>query len=320
MKLLFCGLGQIAKRHITIIQRHFPHYEIFALRLQNKTSGSIAGVKELYNWAEVNSHAFAAAFITSPTYLHIPQALECACRGIPIFIEKPLGNSLEKLDDLLVEIRIRRISSYVAYNFRFHPLVLKLKEKLAGKKILHARIVFGGYMPNWRTKKDYRQSATVFRTQGGGVILDCSHEIDMAAFLFGSLRRIDGRAGRVSGLTEDAEDFADILLTHERTPATLHLNFFSRVTERTLTVETEENTYHLDLKQGVLRTGNDGALEDEEFTGDRDVMYAAQLKYFFENIGNPRMMNDLFEAAPLFEKMLAFRNAAWQPKRSLDKK
>ena len=36
-------------------------------------------------------------------------------------------------------------------------------------------------------------------------------------------------------------------------------------------------------------------------------MYLDQLKYFFDNINNPRMMNNLFEAAELFRKIIKFR-------------
>ncbi len=311
-KIIFVGLGQIARRHITILQQHFP-CEIFALRTLGKTPCDIPGVHELHHWDEVSQHAFEAAFITSATFLHIPQAIECACRGIPLFIEKPLGSSLERLDNLLLEVETRRLSTFVAYPLRFHPLVLKLKRLLEGKRILHARMIFGGYMPNWRTKRNYRRSYTVFHEQGGGVILECSHELDLAAFLFGPLQHIAGRAGRVSGLTEDAEDYTDILLTHERIAATVHLNFFSRVTERVVTVETDEKTYRLDLKQGVLQWGSEGVLEEDRYIGDRDTMYVEQLKYFFANLGQSRMMNDVFEAAPLFEKVLAFRDHCYEP-------
>ena len=310
-KILFVGLGQIARRHIAILQTLFP-CEIYALRTLNKTPCDIPGVQEFYSWGEIEQRTFDAAFITSATFLHIPQAIECACRGIALFIEKPLGSSLERLDNLLLEVETRRLSTFVAYPLRFHPLVLKLKGLLEGKQILHALMIFGGYMPNWRTKKNYRHSYTVFHEQGGGVILECSHELDLAAFLFGPLQHIAGRAGRVSGLTEDAEDYTDILLTHERTAASVHLNFFSRVTERTLTVETNEKTYRLDLKQGVLQWGSEGKLEEELFVGDRDTMYVEQLKYFFENLGQARMMNDVFEAAPLFEKVLAFRGHCYK--------
>ena len=310
MKLLFCGLGQIARRHIDIIQQNYTH-EIFALRRPGSTPSGLAGVRELHSWVEADKISFDAAFITSPTHAHIAQAVECARRGLPLFIEKPLGSSTAGLAELIRLVQEKNIPSFVGYCFRFHPLVQEFKKKLEGLTVLHSRIVFSSYMPDWRTKKNYQNSYIVHRSQGGGVILDCSHEIDLAEYLFGPVQSITGRAGRMSALTVDAEDYADMLIKHTHSKTLLHLDFFTRATERSVSVSAADLFLKLDLKKNQIAIGREGDLKETSYEVDRDLMYHEQLQYFFEHIAAGRpMMNSVSEAARLLRQILSFRDGA----------
>jgi len=307
MKILFCGLGQIARRHIEIIQKNYTH-EIFALRRPSSVPSGLAGVRELSSWAEADKLSFDAAFITSPTHAHISQATECARRGIPLFIEKPLGASTAGLADLVSLVQKKKLLTYVAYCFRFHPLVQEFKKKLEGLMVLHASVVFSSYMPDWRTKKNYQTSYIVRKAQGGGVILDCSHEIDLAEYLFGAVKTIDGVWGRASTLTIDAEDYADMILKHPQTVTALHLNFFSRVTQRYVEASTAELFLKLDLKKNKIFIGREGDLQETSYEVVPDLMYREQLRYFFDHLASGKhMMNSVPEASRLLEQILAFR-------------
>lgn len=307
MKLLFCGLGQIARRHIEIIQQNYTH-EIFALRRSASQPAGLAGVRELRSWDEADKLSFGAAFITSPTHAHISQAAECARRGIPLFVEKPLGSSTTGLAELVNLVQTKKLLTYVGYCFRFHPLVQEFKKKLEDLTVLHASVVFSSYMPDWRTKKNYQTSYIVRKAQGGGVILDCSHEIDLAEYLFGAVKTIDGVWGRASTLTIDAEDYADMILKHPQTVTALHLDFFSRVTQRYVEARTAELFLKLDLKKNKIFIGREGALQETPYEVDRDLMYREQLRYFFDHLASGKpMMNNIPDAARLLEQILAFR-------------
>ena len=54
-----------------------------------------------------------------------------------------------------------------------------------------------------------------------------SHELDMAEYLFGPVTGIQGTLSRVSGLTVDSDDCADLLVSHEWGTTNIHLNSFS---------------------------------------------------------------------------------------------
>ena len=209
LKILICGLGSIGKKHARLIRAHFPH-ELFALRTYQGHEKNDLGIPELQSWEEVDRYSFDAAFITNPTFLHLSTALECAKRKMNLFIEKPIDCKREGLEILLKQVAKNRLSSYVAYVMRFHSKLQSLKNKLVGQKILHSRMVCASYMPHWRSRQKDHPSYSSYSAQGGGVVLDLSHEIDSTAYLFGEIKKIEGHFSKMSNLTVDSEDTADL--------------------------------------------------------------------------------------------------------------
>ena len=94
--------------------------------------------------------------------------------------------------------------------------------------------------------------------------------------------------------------------------ASLHMNFFSVHPQRTVELDVPGRYFRLDLVASeVVTRGLDAAsLTRETFAPERDAMYEAQLRYFFDNLGNPGLMNNLEEASALFEEVLRLRALA----------
>jgi predicted dehydrogenase len=306
LKVLLIGLGSIGQRHTGLLQKNFSH-QLFALRSGRGSALDIPGVTMLHSWAEVDAVAPEAAFIMNPTALHVAAALECAVRGMHLFIEKPIDCSDQGLDRLIDIVQRRRLTAYVAYPLRFHPVILKLKELCAGRNILHARAVCASYLPDWRPGRDAHTVYSARRADGGGALLDLSHELDYAGYLFGELRSLDGRAGRVSSVTVDAEDYADLLCVYERAAVSIHLNMFSRQTRRSIDIDLDNGGISADLVAGGIRVCIDGKTESLEIPFDRDAMMQAQLEHFFRALDGGALTNDLVTAAALFRKLIAFR-------------
>jgi predicted dehydrogenase len=153
LRVLLVGLGSIGRRHARLVQRHLRH-EIVALRSGTGPEGNDLGIPELHSWREVDEGAFDVALITNPTYLHIDTATHCADLGLPFLLEKPIDCRVAGLEDLLATVRERRLSTYVAYPLRFHPVVRALKARLEECTVLHAGMVCASYLPDWRPGRD----------------------------------------------------------------------------------------------------------------------------------------------------------------------
>jgi len=224
-----------------------------------------------------------------------------------LFVEKPIDASTERLDDLLDRIEKKNLATYVGYVLRFHPVVQALRELLLNEDLLHARVTCTSYLPDWREGENHREVYSARREMGGGAILDLSHEFDLVDFLFGPVESISGRFGRLSRVTVDAEDYVDAEVRCRKARVNLHLNLFSRRRERRISVDTPNATYEGDLLSGRLRCESKDENWEKTLDSAMDDPYRRQLDFFLTNLSNPRMMNNLKEASPLFRKLIAFR-------------
>src|SRR5262249_50073259 len=143
------------------------------------------------------------AFITAPTRLHIPLALQAAEHGCHLFVEKPLADCLEGVERFLETVKERNLVTLVGCNLRFHPGLIQVKRLLeegAIGRVIAARVEVGQYLPDWHPQEDYRQGYSARRELGGGVILDAIHEIDYVRWLLGEIVAVACFGGKLSRL------------------------------------------------------------------------------------------------------------------------
>lgn len=308
MKIVFFGLGSIGQRHSKILLKNYK-YDLFAFRSGVDSQKNNLDIKELHSWKEVERLKPDVAFITNPTYLHIETAIECAEIGCKLFIEKPIDRDLNGLDKLLKIVRNKNLVTYVAYNLRFHPVILALKRYMRDRKPLHVRVVCTSYLPSWRSAEDYLRSYSANTRMGGGVILDLSHELDYVSYLLDGVKRISGNFGRVGKMTVDAEDYADMLLETDFCPVSIHVDFLSHLRQRYIQMDFDDLTVVADLINAEIKEyKNESLHENKRLDYDEGQEYTNQIKYFFDNIENPKMMNNLIEAQDLFRKIINFKN------------
>jgi len=307
MKILLFGLGSIGKRHVRLLMQYYQH-ELFAYRSGVGDSVNDLGIAEINDWSAVEKLKPDIAFITNPTKFHLSTALECAQRGYKLFIEKPIGHSTDGLDQLLKIVQDKKLVTYVAYNLRFHPLILKLKEMIANDHLLHMRVECSSYLPDWRPGRRVEAIYSARQDNGGGVILDLSHELDYISFLLGGMKELSGNFAKSSNVTVDAEDYADILIKTDKTAVNLHLNYFSRIKKRQIQADFQGKTVNVDLiNNSLTEYGAEDKPTQSNVPLEPDYTYTEQLQYFFANINNPKMMNNLPEAAGLFRQILKFK-------------
>ena len=307
MKIVFFGLGSIGRRHAKLILENFSH-EIFAFRSNKLSRPNDMGIPEIHSWEKLKNLSPDVAFITNPTYLHIKTAIKCAKLGINLFIEKPIDCKIDKLNELRKIVEKKKLSTYIAYVLRFHPIIEQIKKKLINKKLIHARILTSSFLPAWRPNKHYSEVYSANKRKGGGVILDLSHEIDYCQYLFGDILKMQGIFGKISNLNIKSEDYADIILRCKKGIINLHLNFFSRNTERKIVIDFKDSNYiKADLEKSILIIGKDGKEKKYKYKVDLNDVFLIQLKYFFKNLKNRKMMNNLMDADRLFRKIITFK-------------
>lgn len=308
-KILFFGLGSIGKRHLRLLKKKYD-YEIYAYR--TKKTDSYPDIKCFYDIEEALKIKPDIVFISNPTHLHLKTASICLREGIRnIFIEKPLSNTIESIESFFKEFKNHQFLMYVGYNMRFNPVLKRLKQIVEINKdnIYYAHTFCGSYLPNWRPGKDYRNLYSAKDNEGGGVILDLSHEFDYNQWLFGEIKTINGRYGKISNLEIDSEDFCDITVKFKSDMiASIHLDYFSHYPKRKIHVLTSDEEIIADLIKNELIIKNNNKSKKEFFNFERDYTYKQQLNYFLEGIRNQsKFKSNLEEIKDLTIKLITFK-------------
>jgi predicted dehydrogenase len=191
-----------------------------------------------------------------------------------VLVEKPLFHCFQetKPNEFL--------QTYVAYNLRFHPVIQRLKALLTEEKIISVLAYVGQYLPGWRPQRDYRQSYSAKKEQGGGVLRDLSHELDYLLWLLEGWERLAAQGGHFSPLEINSEDVIAFIMETPRCPVVnVQLNYLDRMTRRFIVVNTAEHTIEADLVRGTLTIDN----SMEKFNIEKDMTYRRMHKSILED-------------------------------------
>ena len=121
----------------------------------------------------------------------------------------------------------------------------------------------GQYLPSWRPNTKYQDSYSAKKNEGGGVLLDLSHEIDYVQWLFGKIKEIKSYQVKISDLEIDSDDLTMLIgKTNQDIFVNISIDYISKMTHRKLMVETLNNSYELDFISNKLIKKN--KLDEEE--------------------------------------------------------
>jgi predicted dehydrogenase len=259
VRALVIGGGSIGTRHLHNLKAlGVTHLALFEPEAQRRNAlceeiglAGFDGLDRALDWQP------DCVMIASPTRHHVEQALEVAGRGYHLFIEKPLSHTEENLHELATQIEQKGLISLVGCNMRFHPGPARVRELLRRGvlgRLLFARLHTGSYLPGWRPGQDYRQSYSAHAAMGGGCLLDCIHEIDLAQWYCGSVEEVFCLAGHLSSLEVDVEDVAALICKHAGgVLSEVHLDYVQQTYERGCHIVGEQGSIFWDFNQGTVR-------------------------------------------------------------------
>lgn len=254
MKVLVIGFGSIGKRHYEVLSKLSEIQSIDLVTKQNIENKICYKKLEVVN----NINQYDYFLIASETNKHFEQLkyLEENVKNKIIFCEKPIFQSKQKLE-------IKNNKVFVGYVLRFHPLLEKLNELIKNEKIILVNAKCGQYLPSWRPNTDYKNCYSAKKDEGGGVLLDLSHEIDYVQWLSGQINEIKSYQVKISDLEINSDDLTMLMgKTHKDILVNISIDYISKNTHRRLFVETFEHTYELDFILNKLIKKNKTGLEE----------------------------------------------------------
>ncbi len=302
MKVVFVGLGSIARKHISVLKKTGP-IEIFALR-SSRDSQNYDEVTNIYDYGEVQTVNPDFFLISNPTSKHATVIFELLKYKKPFFIEKPLFHQRGVFEKKIVQkIREERIITYTACNLRFLDSLNIIKQQLKEECINEINVYCGSFLPSWRSGADYRKSYSANKKMGGGVHLDLIHELDYLYWIFGAPRKAHSILKSKSSLEIDAVDYANFLWEYEGFCANIILNYYRKDAKREMEIVTSDHTFTVNLLSNKIYKNSVEIYSSDQKIADT---YLLQMEFFRNEVlsGNRKDFNNIEEADKILDLCL----------------
>lgn len=321
MKILVVGCGSIGKRHIRNLKA-LSVRDIIAHDVQPERCHEVEreyGIKAYNDLKDALAQKPDAVLICTPTSLHIPPALSAAQNGCHLFIEKPLSHTLDGVDELLETVAQKNLITMVGCNMRFHPGPKKVKEIINSGligRLFSARIQTASYLPDWRPLQNYKESYSAREDLGGGCVLDCIHEIDLARWYLGDVKSVYSITKNMGVIDIETEEISEIVCEFRSgVIGSIHLDYISRTYERNNHIIGEKGAIFWDYRKGTVEV----YLADEDkwevyhqpLNYDTNQMFVDGLSYFISCMeNNQNTFNDIEEATKALKFALAIKESS----------
>ncbi len=178
------GAGRIGKVHCTSITNFIPNAKVLAIadpmmNVETETWAKNMGIQKISkDYKEIiNDKEIDAVLVCSSTDTHSQISIEAAQAGKHIFCEKPVDFDLNKIKNVIEEVKKAGVKFQVGFNRRFDNNFKAVKDAVADGKIGEPHIIK-------ITSRDPEAPPISYVKVSGGIFVDMTiHDFDMARYL-----------------------------------------------------------------------------------------------------------------------------------------
>ncbi len=263
MSYLVIGAGSIGQRHLANLKglgaevRLLPWREVDLVDLRRAMADATGAV------------------IATATDIRLDLIEMAADVDLPLYIEKPLAfrpSDVAAIYDMTGGIAAR---SVLGYMMRYHPAVRTVHADLP--ELYGFAMQIGHDVRQWRQNWSFAESYAA-RAEGGGVLLDLCHELDLACSLVPGLKVTT--VDCVGHVDFPGVDFATRISLGGAANGSVAMDYLSPVFERHATLEGREERIDLNLLTADVRrrTATEDATQPHVF--ERNDMFLALMADF----------------------------------------
>lgn len=301
MRVLVIGSGSIGRRH-------------------HGNLGALGAEAELLSWREAGLAGAEAAMdraqavvVATATDIRLPLVEAAAARGLPVYIEKPLAFAPEEVEAIARAAAPVADRSMLGYMMRYHPAL----RALAGtdlRDVFQFALTIGHDVTQWRADWRFSQSYAA-RAEGGGVLLDLCHELDMALCLFPGLEVVSVES--LGHAAFPGVDFASrISLRHQGLVGDVSMDYLTPGLHRRAHLRGAERMHDFDFAAQVYRVTDADGPRLLDLPLERNAMFMEAMRDFLALVsgggtsGNPLMpvLSSCMESARLVARAWAARS------------
>lgn len=130
----------------------------------------------------------AGAIVATPNALHVPVALDCLARGVPVLVEKPVADTVEDARRLVEAQAASGVPVLVGHHRRHNPIAQRARAIVQSGRL--GRLVAVHAQATFLKPDDYFDVAWRRAPGGGPVLINLIHDIDLLRFLVGEVEQV----------------------------------------------------------------------------------------------------------------------------------
>jgi myo-inositol 2-dehydrogenase / D-chiro-inositol 1-dehydrogenase len=152
-------------------------------------AGKFAGMRGYEDVEEMlDGERLDAVYLCVPPFAHGEIELQLIKRGIPFFVEKPVGTSMKAPEIILSALKEKPVITSVGYHFRYRETAARLKAELEGAVLGMITGQWMGSMPPVPWWRNLAQS-------GGQLVEQTTHIIDFLRYTAGEVEEVSAVFG-----------------------------------------------------------------------------------------------------------------------------
>ena len=235
LNILIAGCGSIGKRHAQVL---------WELGLRNLTACDpspqqrqsmqdlLPGIAVTEDYAAaLQTGAFDAVFILTPTAMHLSMATQALNAGCHVFIEKPLANTQKGVEELKALAAEKGLLVMVGFCFRYHEVLRRAKvllEQGTIGRLVNIRAFMGE--PFAEIQPNYKN---MYYSKYSGAF-ELVHDLDLAIWYAGQeITEVKAVYGSFSDMGMESPDSIEMLVRfRDRLAANVHLDFYQHPRRR----------------------------------------------------------------------------------------
>ncbi|GLQ34687.1 hypothetical protein GCM10007939_09700 [Amylibacter marinus] len=288
MSIAVIGSGAIGQRHAHNLDVLGEQVQLISMR-----AAGLSGVEAVFG------EGVEAAIICTETQMRIPVIELAARHDIPVYIEKPVAfrsSDLMEIEALLGDLGRR---SFVGYMMRYHPAVQYLA---AQDHALVYRFCFeiGHDVTQWRQNWRFEDSYAA-KPEGGGVLLDLCHEIDMAQVVLGPLT-VQGVSAVGHGAYPGVDFSSQLSLTSDTAQGVVAMDYINPISTRRMVLFGQDQNITFDFANDRYTIQRDNGAQQLDLSIDRQQMFQNAMADFITLVRSGQAQNPI---APVFAKEMA---------------
>src|SRR4030067_3422287 len=138
VRLGLIGLGLMGTPHARILNKVVECDLVAASDVDEKQKAVTEelGIKFYRRYEEmIEKESVQGGILALPNHLHAPIGISCAQKGLHLFVEKPIAQSVSEADRLIEAARENKVRILVGHQRRFSSLVEKAREIVTGGEL-----------------------------------------------------------------------------------------------------------------------------------------------------------------------------------------